>query len=102
MRRVLSFLNWEAELWDQRASSRTFEKPEDTEAFAAYAKHQAAIRWSLKASFAANWADVGNMATLGVGIASDVMEADMLEVPTIDTPPREHLDEDRDEVLLDI
>ncbi|KAF8430758.1 hypothetical protein L210DRAFT_3614605 [Boletus edulis BED1] len=56
--RILTFLEWEAEWWDQRAVLRRFKKSEDMEAFTAYAKRQAAIRRKLNTSFAANWVHV--------------------------------------------
>ena len=80
---------------------RRFEKPEDTEAFAAYAKHQAAIRQRLSASFMANWAHIGKILTQGFGVTDET--ADEIEMSTIEAPPCEHPqdEEEQDEANAD-
>ncbi|KAH0834994.1 hypothetical protein J3R83DRAFT_10715 [Lanmaoa asiatica] len=99
MRRVLTFLKWEAEWWDQRAVLRRIEKAEHTEAFTAYAKRQAAIRQKLSASMA-NWDRVGKMVTQGFGVADETAKTDEIEMSTIDAPPCKYLEDEgeQDEV----
>jgi hypothetical protein len=100
---VLAFLKWEAEWWDQRAVLRRFEKLEDTEAFATYAKRQAAIRRKLSASFMANWVHIGKIVTQGFGVTDETVDTDEIEMSMIDTPLCEHLynEEEQDEANVD-
>ena len=80
---------------------RRFKKLEDTEAFAAYAKRQTAIRRRLSTSFMANWAHVGKILTQGFGVTDET--ADEIEMSTIEAPPCEHPQdkEEQDEANAD-
>ncbi|KAG1762145.1 hypothetical protein EDD22DRAFT_979916 [Suillus occidentalis] len=58
MRRVLAFLKWHIQWWEERATLRTFARAEETEGFVAYAKRQGAVRRALLMSFEDRWAGV--------------------------------------------
>jgi hypothetical protein len=55
MRRIVAFLEWERDIWMQRASTRTFQKDPDREGLSAYAKQQAALQDDMANSFKCLW-----------------------------------------------
>ncbi|KAG1722239.1 hypothetical protein EDB19DRAFT_1898224 [Suillus lakei] len=64
MRRVLVFLQWQADWWCEHANLRVLEKPSDQEGLQAYAHHQAALCCVMRGSFQALWSAVLNRTSL--------------------------------------
>jgi hypothetical protein len=87
MRRVLTFLNWQAEQWASRASTPSVERPkEEEEGFVAYAYRQAHIRHGLAAVFKENWSKVPELVASGLDDDLPVEEDNGL---SLDEPPCE-------------
>ncbi|KAG2120428.1 uncharacterized protein F5147DRAFT_741483 [Suillus discolor] len=61
MRRVLAFLKWYIQWWEECATLRTFVRAEETEGFVAYAKRQGAVCRALLTSFEDRWAGVAGL-----------------------------------------
>ncbi|KAJ7838429.1 hypothetical protein B0H13DRAFT_2367453 [Mycena leptocephala] len=72
MRRVLRYLEWEAESWSARASTRENESPELRHGLAAYALRHAAMYRGLATFFKAEW-------DLSVGQAASAVVRDLPE-----------------------
>ncbi|KAG1817378.1 hypothetical protein EV424DRAFT_1472894 [Suillus variegatus] len=90
MGRVIQFLHWDAQHWDERRSQLTVENPAHTEGLHAYAVQQAHIRRRLAAHFHALWAPY-LMPTLGPGINTTHAE---LSLPDLTMPNAPLMDAD--------
>lgn len=93
MRRVLAFLKWYIQWWEECATLQTLVRAEETEGFVAYAKRQGAIRRALLMSFEDRWAGVPVLvesAYDNVDIAKDTFNCD--EGPSLEAPPLEDID----------
>jgi hypothetical protein len=93
MRRVLAFLKWHIQWWEERATLRTFARAEETEGFVAYAKRQGAVRRALLMSFEDRWAGVPVLVGSAYGnadIVEDTLYCD--EGPSLEAPPLEDID----------
>lgn len=66
MRRVCSFLDWQAGWWDSQAHRWDGLEVQQEEAIAAYAKRQGRLRRDMKERFTMQWAYVQQYAELGV------------------------------------
>lgn len=55
MRRVLAFLEWQAEWWVTQRERRIGLTPEQAEGVIAYAERQAALRLAMRSRFKSNW-----------------------------------------------
>ncbi|KAG1789918.1 hypothetical protein EV424DRAFT_1549952 [Suillus variegatus] len=85
MGRVIRFLHWDAQRWDERKGQLAGENPAHTEGLHAYAARQAHIRRRLAAHFHALWAPY-LMPTLGPGINTIHAELPLPDLTMPDAP----------------
>lgn len=91
MRRVLAFLTWHADWWDTQSRLSTENcLREQAEGYLAYAKKQAHIRRSIRASFKHVWQDAVKLMSTGVGADNEILDlglatsADIMEPPSLE------------------
>jgi hypothetical protein len=92
MRRVLTFLEWDATRWETRVAEHTGLDDNVTEGMAAYANKQAHVRRSIASSFEQLWRHSPEFTTLGVGADNEILDLrlaasiDLLDVASIAEP----------------
>jgi hypothetical protein len=57
MRRVVQFLEWDAQRWDNWGEGNALQDTDKREGLTAYAKRQGVLRRMLAKSFESSWAD---------------------------------------------
>lgn len=89
MRRVLTFLSWHGDWWVTQAQRRGDIPDELSEGLAAYAKKQAHIRRTIRASFNETWKEATTIMAKGDGADNAVLDlglaggTDILEPPSL-------------------
>lgn len=79
MRRILSFLGWEEDWWENQGVDLPFVSIQQSEGTIAYAKRQAALRRSLRLSFSFQWKDVDELVYAGIEAVSSMVGGDTME-----------------------
>jgi hypothetical protein len=77
MRRVLAFLSWQAQWWNDKRTTHSTTSPDQMEGYVAYASRQAALRIKMRDHFIVKWRHVEEYIVRGVDTLDDeVFEED--------------------------
>jgi hypothetical protein len=74
MRRVLAFLQWHAEWWEERQNVLQGLEMEHEEGVVAYARKQAQIRWSIRTTFKNMWRNTADSMSWGLGVDNEILD----------------------------